>query len=122
VKLIIAGPRDLYPDEDTIFNGMCQVANKTGLRITKLITGGASGVDVCARRYALKHAFSTCEFEADWKKYGRKAGPIRNARMAEEADALLVIKRLGKETPGTNNMILTAEKRGMPVYIEEVEG
>lgn len=120
MKLIVAGPRDLYPDHEIISGACDRLAHDLGLLPTQIITGGASGVDACVRHYALRHGIPTCEFEANWSKYGRGAGPLRNARMAEEADALLVIKRIGKGTPGTNNMIQEAEKRGIPVYIEEI--
>lgn len=122
--VIVSGPRDFYPDEETIERALHNFKEhlfSEDTEISKIIQGGASGVDSCVRLYCFRRKFPCYTYDAAWPKHGRKAGPIRNAKMAEDGDALLVIKRKGAETPGTNSMILTMEKRGKPFYIEEVE-
>ena len=42
------------------------------------VHGACSGVDQTAGRIARQLGFIVTEFPADWKKYGRAAGPIRN--------------------------------------------
>lgn len=54
-------------------------------------------------------------YPADWKKYGRRAGSIRNIEMAQNAEALLAV--WDGISSGTRHMIKEAEKRGLPVYI-----
>lgn len=56
-------------------------------RTTLVITGGAPGADTLAEKAADAMGFGArVVIDADWKKYGRAAGPIRNQWML---DALL---------------------------------
>ena len=57
-------------------------------------------------------------FPADWGKYGKKAGIIRNRAMAEYADALLAYWD-GKSS-GTRNMIEIARELGLKVGVKIV--
>lgn len=52
----------------------------------KLIEGEAAGVDVSARRWAEHHGMVPLKFLAQWRLYGKGAGPIRNGLMADAAD------------------------------------
>jgi hypothetical protein len=54
-------------------------------------------------------------FEADWKKYGKSAGPIRNSEMADYGDALIAF--FNGESKGTLDMINKAKKKKMPITI-----
>ena len=48
------------------------------------------------------------EFKADWVKYGKAAGPIRNEEMAKYADACIVF--WDGKSPGAKSMIALAKK------------
>ena len=52
---------------------------------------------------------------ADWEKYGRSAGPKRNAQMAEIANALIAF--WDGQSRGTKNMIETAKQKGLIVKV-----
>jgi len=56
------------------------------------------------------------EFPANWEKYGRAAGPIRNKEMAEYADALILI--WDGKSKGSLNMLKNA--REQKLIIKEV--
>lgn len=56
---------------------------------TEIISGGARGVDTCAREYALSHGIKLTEFLPDYKKYGRSAPLKRNITIIENADLVL---------------------------------
>ena len=46
-----------------------------------IVEGGARGTDALAKQYAIEHHYEFIEFPADWDKYGRAAGIIRNDEM-----------------------------------------
>lgn len=48
-----------------------------------IVSGGASGADSLAKRYAEEHNYRYIEFPAKWDTYGKRAGWIRNAEMHE---------------------------------------
>ena len=48
---------------------------------TVIVTGGANGADSLAERYADEHNLKKIIMKADWDKYGKRAGYIRNAEM-----------------------------------------
>src|ERR1044072_2144882 len=43
-----------------------------------VIHGNAKGADTIAKEWAFERGVGHVPFHADWDKYGRKAGPIRN--------------------------------------------
>mgnify|MGYP001127612015 CR=1 FL=1 len=78
-----------------------------------IIQGGAKGADFLARIYANCVGFSHKEFPADWKKYGKAAGSIRNQQMLDEGRPDLVIAFPGGN--GTADMVRRAKKAGVMV-------
>jgi len=61
------------------------------------------GVDWFARRWAEDSGIKCETVRAEWLKYGKKAGPIRNREMALRADYLIAIP--DGESKGTRDMI-----------------
>lgn len=121
MKLIIAGGRNVT--DPTIvgravfhFDLMPKTINEAVL--FKVVVGGASGVDYLAEQWANDNKFGIVLFKADWDKYGKSAGPIRNGKMADYGDELLAI--WDGVSRGTANMIAQMNKRGKPVYIYNV--
>lgn len=91
-----------------------------------VITGMARGADEAGRLWASKHWKDAKHlgFPAEWGKYGRAAGPIRNQKMLEEGKPTLVIAfpKDGKSiSSGTKSMITLSEKAKVPVLIAASE-
>ena len=80
-----------------------------------IISGHASVADALGERYAQECGFLLETYPADGKVHGKAAGPIRNAKMAEVADALIAFWE-GKSR-GTKNMIDTAQKHNLQVAV-----
>lgn len=114
MKVIVAGGRD-YHDYDVV----CSAIADSGFKVTMIISGGATGVDTLAEYYAEENQLPNQVFMADWTTHGKAAGPIRNRTMAEHADALVAI--WNGESPGTKNMIETAKKKGLKVYVHRLD-
>lgn len=80
-----------------------------------IISGHASDADALGERYAQERGSQLDTYPADRKVLGKAAGSIRNAKMAEVADALIAFWD-GKSW-GTKNMIDTVTKRGLKVAV-----
>ena len=116
-KLVVAGTRSFNDYEmlhDAVFATL--VANAYwGKFRPEIVSGGAPGADTLAIRYATEASIPFKVFPADWNKYGKSAGPIRNKQMAEYADAAIVFWN-GKSR-GTQNMIQQMRELGKPVEV-----
>lgn len=118
VRVIIAGGRDFtdYHKLKTYMNCLLQLLDKSQVEI---ISGGAKGADSLGERYAREFGYKLKRFPANWNKYGKAAGPIRNKEMAlyaAEAKGVLVAFWDGSSR-GTYDMITRAEEYGLEVYI-----
>lgn len=88
--------------------------------ITEIIEGDARGADRLAGQYARHRGYALREFPADWEKYGKAAGPIRNKQMLDEGKPDMVIAFRGPNSRGTQNMIDQALKAGIKVEIVDI--
>lgn len=133
MKVIIAGGRD-YNDYEMV-KSVCNCCGLFDIS-TEVISGRCSdkkngvhtfttddgkmvyGADGLGERYAKEYGLRVHPFEADWSKYGNSAGPIRNNKMAMEADALVAF--FDGKSKGTGNMIKTAKAKGLLIFVENI--
>lgn len=120
MKLIIAGSRTIT-DYDALKSAMeyMQSVHLNSLKITEIIHGGAKGVDEMAGHYAKENGLKCTVFPAEWKRYGKAAGMIRNREMLEYGDALLAL--WDGQSRGTLDIILKAENRSFMAWVFEVD-
>lgn len=113
-RIIIAGGR--YFSDNELLKKKCDefLHDKTSEEIV-IISGHASGADSLGERYAQEKGFKIETYPADWKKYGRAAGPIRNEQMANIANALIAF--WDGKSKGTKSMINLAKKKGLQVFV-----
>lgn len=114
-KVIIAGTRT-FDDYDLL----CRYADIKLSNIyepIEIVSGGARGADALGERYAKDRGYELRRFPADWNKYGKRAGYLRNVQMANYADALLAF--WDGKSRGTKNMIEEATTRGLLVGIKK---
>ncbi len=114
-RVIIAGCRD-YDNyaEAKLFIDLCLSNIRKENKIV-ILSGCANGADKIGERYAEENGFKVEKYPANWEKYGRRAGPIRNRLMAEKAD--YVICFWDKKSKGTKSMIDYAIKFNKPIKI-----
>lgn len=105
MKTIICGGRDYYLTE-TDRNRL------STLPITEVVSGGARGADHGGEVWAYYANVPIKKFPADWEKYGRAAGMVRNEQMAEYAEACVAFPG-GR---GTSDMVARAKKHGLTIY------
>lgn len=54
--------------------------------VTEIVSGGARGIDTCAREYAFANNIKLTEFLPKYEKYGRAAPLYRNLQIIDYAD------------------------------------
>jgi hypothetical protein len=110
--VILAGSRSLG-----LYELLCRAVVHSEFSVTEVVSGGARGVDALGERWSLEHLGKPAtRFAAEWEKYGRRAGFIRNAQMAQHAEALVALM-LG-HTRGTSDMVERMRAAAKPVYLE----
>ena len=114
-RVIIAGTRYFNDYEllRTSCNNLLSVKQRTHTVV--IISGTARGADQMGERYARERGYEIRQFPADWEQYGKSAGHIRNAKMADNADALIAF--WDGESKGTKNMIDNARRKGLEVRV-----
>ena len=110
-RIIVAGTRTITKCEEVF-----PILDSMAMHIGEVVSGCAPGVDSIAELWANNHGIHVQRFPADWKQFGMKAGPIRNAKMAEYADRLIAI--WDGKSRGTKDMIERMKTLGKPVWIE----
>lgn len=113
-RVIIAGGRD-FDNYDLLAKTMDNLLSNIKDDIT-VLCGKARGADTLGERYAKERGFRVRYFPANWKRYGKPAGYIRNTEMAKNADALAAFWD-GKSL-GTRHMIEIATARGLKVRVK----
>lgn len=77
---------------------------------TVVVSGGARGVDSVAENAAKEHGLATLIFPVtpqEWKKYGKRAGFLRNKQIVENCDR--VVAFWDGFSPGTLSTIHLAQ-------------
>jgi hypothetical protein len=122
-RLLITGSRthQWTPyDSHALLIAVQEIVEKTQKRPT-LVHGGATGADTEAALHGQRLFNLQAEVHrADWKKYGRAAGPIRNKQMVKlGADLCLAFPDhpKGEGSRGTWNCIGLAQQAGIPVLV-----
>lgn len=120
MKVIIAGSRNF--NNYTLLKQICDLELTGNVEIvsgrqvtTDKETGEKYGADYLGEKYAEEKNILVTPFPADWSKYGKKAGPIRNEEMAKYADALIAF--WDGKSKGTQNMIELAKKYNLLIRI-----
>lgn len=110
-RILICGDRN-WTDHLMIWDALIDAGSDV-----IVIEGEARGADSLAREAAEAMGFRVLPFPADWERYGKAAGPIRNRRMLEEGrpDEVWAFHNDLGHSKGTANMIAQARKAGVPV-------
>ena len=107
---------------------------ESNFQISEIVSGTAKGVDSLGERWAEENNIPIKRFPAPWddikdkpeieigqnkfgKKYWKRAGAFRNQQMADYADALIAITN---GSSGTADMIERAAKKGLTIFVKEL--
>jgi hypothetical protein len=110
MKTIIAGSRDC-----TDYNILLSAISNISWKPSTIISGTARGVDRLGKRWAIENNIPLIRMPAQWDKYGKRAGYLRNESMAKISEALIAI--WDGISPGTKHMIDVAKNFKLLIYI-----
>ena len=82
---------------------------------TEIISGGARGIDRCAREYAKSHNTKLTEFLPEYERYGRSAPLKRNLQIIRCADMVLAF--WDGKSHGTRFVIENCKKENVPIKV-----
>lgn len=111
-KVIIAGGRDYTNFQQLTLTMDALLKYKAAVTI---ISGGARGADSLGERYAKLRGYTYIVMKADWDKYGKRAGYLRNKDMLDEASAAVCF--WNGISRGTANMIDITMQSGKPLRV-----
>ena len=112
MKIIVAGTR-YFEDYNKVKETLDNLLEKNIL--TSIISGGAKGADFLGEKWAKEHNIPLEIFSAEWEKYGKKAGMLRNKEMGDEGDMLVAF--WDGNSKGTYHMIEYMKKLKKPIKI-----
>ena len=114
-RVLICGDRN-WQDKEMIKDLLIK------LKPDVVIEGECDGADKLSRKAANELGYSEdkiLKFPADWTKYGKNAGPIRNKQMLDEGKPTLVAAFHDniEKSKGTKNMLSQAKKAGITTML-----
>ncbi len=86
---------------------------------SEIVSGGAKGIDTCAKNYAQMHNIALVEFLPEYDKFGRGAPIVRNKKIVDYADKVLVF--WDGKSKGTKSVIDYCRKAGKECKIILIE-
>lgn len=117
IKILVCGGRD-YDDQDSLTRSLSKICAERGYwndghPNCMIISGLARGADTLALYWAKDLVLPTMQFPANWDKYGKSAGAIRNTQMLKVGQPDLVVAFPGGR--GTDHMKSIARAAGVEV-------
>ena len=108
MRVLVTGDRN-WTSEERIRYALSKLENSYNEDFT-LIHGAARGADTIAETVAKSLGWTIERYPADWQKYGRAAGPVRNKQMLVEGkpDVVLAFHDDFEHSKGTDHMVRLA--------------
>ena len=117
MKVGIVGSR-YYNDYKSFVTEIENIFFENNWAPTEIVSGGAMGVDRMAWQYALVKKIKYKEFPADWKAYGKIAGPMRNTQIIDYADVIITF--WDYSSTGTRDSIEKAKTSGKKLIVIDI--
>lgn len=93
---------------------------KRGEKITIISGGGSEGANKLGEDYAKENNYQLRIITADWNKYGKRAGYLRNNKMAELGNACIVFS-LESEEENKGISMLVRLARDKHLLVREIK-
>jgi len=119
MRLAIIGSRDFndYDLLDKTINNHFYDYSHEELMFDEIISGAAAGADSLGAKFAKDNNIKLTEFPAQWEKYGKRAGFLRNEDIILNSDFVLAFwDGLSKGTANSLSIAKRLKKPTMIVY------
>ena len=83
--------------------------------VTEIVSGGARGIDSCAKKYAIANGIPLKEFFPNYAEFGRRAPLLRNLEIIDYADIVLAF--WDGQSHGTKFVIDKCRAKGKPINV-----
>jgi hypothetical protein len=113
-RLLVAGTRTITPSFSALDHAAA-IFFRDKVWIT-VVHGDAQGVDRTGAAWAKARRYKQESHPADWAKWGKRAGPIRNQEMLESGIDAAIFFWDGK-SPGTRDMINRVAQTPTPYIV-----
>lgn len=87
--------------------------------IDGIISGGAKGIDICARNYALENHIMITELIPEYERYGRRAPLVRNDIIIKLSDMMYIF--WDGKSRGSYYVIKKCRQLGKPFKVFTIE-
>ena len=116
MRVLVCGDRN-WSNKNKIREILSHLISTDSLEV--VIEGGARGADRLAGEVAKELKIPVEEYPANWARFGRAAGPIRNKQMLDEGepDLILAFHSNIETSKGTRNMVEQSKALGLKVRI-----
>lgn len=117
-KVIIAGSRE-FDNYDMLKEKCDKILSRKvneGEEIV-IVSGTARGADTLGEKYAKERGYKIERYPANWDKYGKRAGYLRNKKMAEVSNACIVFLSSKAENKGSKMMISIATEEKLLIRV-----
>jgi len=127
MNFLVAGSRSFYSEnlDDKTLKKHYKVGLETLEKvyttygITSVISGKATGADTFGENWGISKELIIKECPAEWDRYGKRAGMVRNKEMGEDEDVAVIF--CDEKSKGTINMINIIKKLKKPLILINFE-
>lgn len=116
--VLICGSRN-WKNSDAINQQLKNIIENYPPSNTIIIHGDCQGADKLGAKLASNFGYNIRAYPAEWNKYGKGAGPIRNEKMLKDNNVNLTLAFCDSlsESRGTLDMIKKCLRRKIPVRL-----
>ena len=118
MKIAIVGSRS-FNDYDLFVGELNKIFSEEDFEIDEIVSGEALGTDLMAKKLALNNNIKYIGFPADWNKFGKSAGFIRNQQIVDNSDIIIAFQL--NKSKGTQDTINKAKLQNKKVILIKVE-
>src|SRR5215217_1020713 len=119
MKILVCGAT-YFTDYQKFHDEIMKIFGDKDLSDITIISGMAKGADTMAVQFAEQYGMPCLKFPADWARYGKGAGPVRNQLMLDQGKPNLIVAFPMQSSRGTRDMINRGLMEDVEVIVIEV--